>query len=274
MYISVKIVGGLGNQLFQIYTTIAYALRYNIDYLFEYSPYSVSVTPRITYWNTLLYAIRHKAVNTVPIITSYYEKRNHIYEEIPPMTSSVTIEGYYQCYKYFEKEFEQISKLLHISELQNTIENEFGHEYIENSETTISMHFRLGDYGKDIRVPLQYYIDVLSNFKEQLFTVLYFYEQQNEEEIKTYIHRLSILYPNLTFKPVSHTIPDWKQLLLMSLCKYNIIANSSFSWWGAYFNQDPEKVVYYPYHKSGNDISDMYPPKWIRVLTDVQGLNG
>jgi hypothetical protein len=204
----------------------------------------------------------------------FSEKINHQYQEIPDTSNSLVLNGYFQSYKYFQDKFSEICDIIKLNDLQQTIFNEYGQEYLKDKSTTVSLHFRRGDYGKEIRVPLEYYIDVLENFKDKSYTILCFYEQQNEVEIQQYIHLLSLKFPMLYFKPVSHSIPDWKQLLLMSLCKYNIIANSSFSWWGAYLNQDPEKVVYYPYHKSGNDISDMYPQSWIRMLTDVHGLDG
>ena len=59
---------------------------------------------------------------------------------------------------------------------------------------------------------------------------------------------------------------DWYDMYLMSLCKDNIIANSSFSWWGAWLNQNPDKVVIAP--KVWNnlcDYQDICPPDWVRI---------
>lgn len=274
MKISINIMGGLGNQLFQIFTTIAYALRNNKEYIFQYSPISYSVTPRITYWNTLLFNINNKAINNMPNFEqTFSEKVNHQYEEIPNTANSLLLNGYFQSYKYFEDKFSEICDIIKLDNLQQAVFNEYFNEYFQNY-ITVSLHFRRGDYGKEIRVPLDYYIDVLENFKAKPYKILCFYESENELEIREYIDTLSSKFTRLIFYPVSHTIPDWKQLILMSLCNHNIIANSSFSWWGAYLNKHCDKLVYYPYHKHGKDISDMYPSSWIRVLTDVHGLDG
>ncbi|MFM8313149.1 MAG: alpha-1,2-fucosyltransferase [Deltaproteobacteria bacterium] len=58
-------------------------------------------------------------------------------------------------------------------------------------------------------------------------------------------------------------------MLLMSVCKDNIIANSSFSWWGAYFNSNPNKIVTYPSKWfgpiAGHDTRDLCPPEWNKI---------
>ena len=69
---------------------------------------------------------------------------------------------------------------------------------------------------------------------------------------------------------VSDNIQDWEQLLLMSICRHNIIANSSFSWWGAYFNSSfDDKIVCYPKKWFGRALSqhnlkDLCPKKWVK----------
>ena len=65
------------------------------------------------------------------------------------------------------------------------------------------------------------------------------------------------------------SLEDWEQLLLMSLCQYNIIANSTFSWWAAYLNDNPDKIVCYPEEwfktTTGHDTSDLFPEDWAKV---------
>ena len=74
---------------------------------------------------------------------------------------------------------------------------------------------------------------------------------------------------NIRLIKAPDTIPDWKQMLLMSLCEDNIIANSTFSWWGSYFNRRKDAIHCYPSIYYGPamaaDVSDLYPDSWVKI---------
>ena len=58
----------------------------------------------------------------------------------------------------------------------------------------------------------------------------------------------------------------WSDMYLMSICRHNIIANSSFSWWAAWLNQNAEKIVVAPCRwQNGIDIADIVPDEWVRI---------
>ena len=151
----------------------------------------------------------------------------------------------------------------------------------------ISMHFRLGDYKKlpDYHpiLPLEYYtqslkkiFEVLNQGKEEKIhesrkmKILYFCEKEDNEDAQVKITILQKEFPNVEFIKAEDSIEDWKQMILMSCCKYNIIANSSFSWWGGYFNNDKDKIVCYPKvwfgHKlTHHNLNDLFPRSWIKI---------
>ena len=87
------------------------------------------------------------------------------------------------------------------------------------------------------------------------------------------------IYPDIDFIQVSHELQDWEQMLQMSLCHHNIIANSTFSWWGAYFNSSfDDKIVCYPKKWFGRALSqhnlkDLCPKKWVKINTGNIQLN-
>jgi len=304
-------MGGLGNQLFQIFTVIAYSIQNSQKIVF---PYSKQLGKRNTYWDNFLLTLRsfttanpkYNILNgNIPIDAMYKEPFFH-YQPIPIINSLKTlyIDGYFQSYKYFENERATIFNMLRMSAGLHSTRTEFSRYFTDDSVETISMHFRLGDY---VNLPLYhpvmsyaYYDSALSNISErnldalqelrsnevtdtetsatvsinnkvELFKrVLYFCEENDNAVVLEMIRKLKQKYNNIDFVKVDDTIIDWKQMLIMSCCNHNIIANSSFSWWGAYFNESSDKIVCYPSkwfgtNLSENDTKDMCPKSWHKI---------
>jgi hypothetical protein len=142
------------------------------------------------------------------------------------------------------------------------------------------MHFRLGDYKEkqDYHpiLPYEYYENALfnifcfrRNWPLKPYRILYFCEKEDNDIVNTHIEKLKEKYGFVYFVKVDDEIADWKQLLLMSCCDNNIIANSSFSWWAGYFNQNADKFVCYPHlwfgPKANNNLEDMFPIEWNHI---------
>jgi hypothetical protein len=75
-------------------------------------------------------------------------------------------------------------------------------------------------------------------------------------------------FPNTEFVSGEITKTHFEDLYLMSVCKHNIIANSSFSWWGAWLNENPDKIVIAPknwFNKGPKDTYDLYPEGWTLI---------
>ena len=88
-------------------------------------------------------------------------------------------------------------------------------------------------------LPKKYYLDsieyILQNDKSitnNRCEIIYFCEDGDIEVVETIILNIKSEYNNISFIKVNYLLKDWEQILLMSLCKHNIIANSTFSWWG------------------------------------------
>ena len=83
------------------------------------------------------------------------------------------------------------------------------------------------------------------------------------------INELIKEFPNVEFIKVDDTIDDWQQMLIMSCCRDNIIANISYSWWGSFFNKNENKIVCYPCQWFGpnlnHDTIDLYPSTWKKI---------
>ena len=254
--------GGLGNQLFIIFTTFGKGLDFN------YKPEIVLgyLGNRRAYFDTPLYGkIMPAAYGSNNV---FNEGRRHHYLDIPK-SKDLILRGCFQSYKYFDKHFNKIVKMLEIDKLRNDLKVRY--QYYLNSD--VSMHFRIGDYKKlQFNHPVcgvEYYIEVLKRIPDGS-KILYFYEKNDQEEIDMRILRLTTEFPNMKFVAIDTEIEDYHQMFIMSFMKINIIANSTFSWWGAYFNDHSDKKVFYPSRWFGNGlrdkrVDDMFPPEWIKI---------
>lgn len=198
------------------------------------------------------------------IFEKEHDKENNFNPNYLELVGDKYISGYFNSWKYFENIKEEIKKLFAFPKILDSDKNNFeALNKIKNTES-ISIHVRRGDYiGSNLDVcDLDYY-------KQGVYKVL--------DELR----KRSIVDNNINFFIFSDDIPwcrenfqfinnhkvwyiDWnkeqnsyKDMQLMSQCKHNIIPNSTFSWWGAYLNQNENKIVIVPeYWFKGVNNSD------------------
>lgn len=282
MVITCNLMGGLGNQLFQIFATISYAIKSRNAFKFYDCDSTGGVgqtLKRDTYWKTFLFKLNPFLTKEFPPFTIIQEK-GFSFEGIPVSTivaKDICLHGYFQSYKYFQSTYETICRLI---ELDKQKEKLLITTYLNADplNNTTSMHFRLGDYKKLTKIhPIlsnEYYKDALEYLimHDQpvgIKHVLFFCEDEDTDEVFETINNLQTYFPDIIFERALNSMQDWEQMLLMSCCKNNIIANSSFSWWSAYFNTNINKRVCYPKKWFGDEVthdtSDLCPPEWIAI---------
>lgn len=281
--ITCNLMGGLGNQLFQIFATIAYGIKAQNQFKFLNIEKlgGGSTTIRYTYWNSFLSNLKPFLTNIFPNVYVIKEKGFeykpiNIYELVQ---KDVMIYGYFQSYKYFQEHFGTICRIIGIKKMKDELLTKLNlnEEYFNN---TISLHFRLGDYKKipDFHpiMTYEYYERSINYIKQHTdinnkFNILYFCEDDDLQEVLITINELKNKFYDYSFVRADNSLADWEQMLLMSSCHHNIIANSSFSWWGAYFNSWPisDKIVCYPSvwfgTASKNNTKDLCPPEWVKI---------
>jgi hypothetical protein len=291
------IQGGLGNQLFQIFTTISHADRCNIPFYFKKSPLSGDIdngtTIRHTYWSTILYSmnpfLKPDYISSYSILYETTFTFNNL-QIIQPKSGSYIMLGYYQSYKYFDHIKSRLFRLIQLDKHKQlvSIRNKMNYANI------ISIHFRIGDYVKYPHIyPIlteTYYINALKyifqnrNLINQItdinqldyihqryYKVLYFCETDDVPNVLRIINILQSTFPHIEFELINPEIPDWEQLICMSLCSHNVIANSMFSWWSAYFNSNPNKIVCYPskwFNNNNVDTKDLFLNDWIKINSE------
>jgi hypothetical protein len=276
--ITVFLMGGLGNQLFQIAFCIAYAIRNKKSFFFKYSDTLDIGILRPTYWNNFLKSLKPFTKENIISLNRVNEYQYH-YIDFPANLDNIEFFGYFQSYKYFDDQFSNILKFMKIDNFKTTIKNDFK-DLLDNN--TISLHIRLGDYKykQDCHpvMPVKYYINSLSHIlninPEYCNSKVIIFSELDDYNIveNDYLKILKNNFTNLEFILIDSNLSDWEQLLIMSCCKNNIIANSSFSWWGAYFNDYNEKIVCYPSEWFGpklkdKNMKDLFPLLWNKINT-------
>lgn len=325
-FTTVEIMGGLGNQLFQIFALLSYALKYKQPFYFSPEPIHNGERKK-TYWLTPLLHTLKSFVKT-PLLNQPIKILNEPgfhYQSLPFYElAHIKLFGYFQSYKYFEEQQASIYKLIKLSETQEQIKEKTQTKY--DYTNTIGVHFRVGDYvqlpNHHPLLPLAYYTQALMQFlqdQQQIsknpalcetaaqaigaaqaqypnrWNILYFCEENDQIYVETQLIQKLQAQPafanKFTFQCIDHQLADWEQMMVMSLCKHHIIANSTFSWWGAYFatsysnsmplTSESDQVgvtceeaalqhVYYPATWFGpaigyKNMGDLFPSHWQRI---------
>lgn len=287
-YVSCYLMGGLGNQLFQIFAVIAYAKKHKCNFVFKYSKELRTGILRYTFWDSflkeLLQYTTYESNNSLiaPYIDNFpkFNESGFHYNEIPykENVDYLSLFGYFQSYKYFVDYWNDIKTMIKLPSIQQTIYN--NNKTLLDDKYNISMHFRLGDYkDKQQFHPIMketYYISALNTIDNKLqnsnknIQVLYFCEQEDLKTVNLMIQTIQFAHKKINFVRVNDDLCDWQQMILMSCCNSNIIANSSFSWWGAFMNENSDKIVCYPSTWFGRDygnknMNDLFPPSWQKI---------
>jgi hypothetical protein len=287
--ITAHLMGGLGNQMFQLFCGMAVSLRNDRPFvlLSTYLRNFNGRDDRPTYWDTMFSGLCRyiKFAVTLPDIYTIREP-SFSYTPITMgpilLGRNIMINGYYQSEKYFKDQFDQIYHICKFEGMRIKILEKYLKSRPLTMDHTISMHFRLGDYKNLTHIhPImsyEYYcnslIHILNNLEERgsegLYKVLYFCEDEDIPIVSGVIDKMSQKFGHrCVFERADPSYADWEQMLLMSCCEHHIIANSSFSWWGAYLNRNPTKIVCYPSVWFGphanHDTRDLCPPEWIPI---------
>jgi hypothetical protein len=241
-----------------------------------YFPNSKRLGKRNTYWNSFLKNLNNYTISD-PIRKNHMEivrEKGFRYNLLPFIEGrDVCLHGYFQSEKYFKEYYDVICYLIRLVEIKKDIKEKYTYDY----SNSISMHFRLGDYKNLPQyhpiLSYDYYknaCEYICNATNKMdWNIFYFCEEEDVQHVGILISLLKKEYPSLCFERIVDEIEDWEQMILMSLCKHNIIANSSFSWWGAYFNSDENKIVCYPDiwfgPKGPQDTEDLCPESWIKI---------
>lgn len=168
----------------------------------------------------------------------------------------VFIEGYFQSYMYFEKYKELIKDEIKLKFKKTTDIIDLNKKIDQCN--SVSIHIRRIDY--DPKLDIQYYIDAAKLINETISNPYFFIFSDDLQWCKE--HLTFLKHKRL----VSHeSMDEVTDLWLMTHCKHHIIANSSFSWWGAWLSNHSGEIVIAPAKTQIGVIDNLYPKDWILI---------
>ena len=282
-----RIIGGLGNQMFQyayakaleqkgheVKIDISAFETYKLHGGYQLDKYNIDLDSSIKdendkfYKNTFFYKVLRRF--GMDFSRRIKEKSLLFDKKLLEIDDNSYLDGYFQCEKYFKDIREIILKQFTINQDISNYTKEIKNK-IQNSQNSCSLHIRRGDFVNSTNInihgacDIEYYKKAMKYLEEKVVNINYFIFSDDIEWVKENLAIQNAIYIDSKEKRIPH-----EDIYLMSLCKNNIIANSSFSWWGAWLNQNEKKMVIAPKRWFADDklesqSKDIVCESWVRI---------
>lgn len=292
--IIIKLFGGLGNQMFQYAAAKALSINTDTELKLDIShfrrvvaneslrDYRLDVFPNIkefvatkheisklvhqykfTFFNKIHKNFNKKILN---INKKYKVEKSLSYSPILlDRKKSIYLDGYWQSEKYFDSVGDIIRDCFNLDFLRYHENLKPFIDKIQQQEASVSIHIRRGDYLSNPSANTYHGVADLSYYEKSIHRLI----TSASSDLSFFVFSDDISWCKKNFIiPYKHfyidTGTDYHDLYLMSICKHHIIANSTFSWWGAWLNNNNDKIIIAPKkwfaHQSPNDI---LPLNWL-----------
>jgi Glycosyl transferase family 11 len=294
--IVLRAFGGLGNQLFQYAAGRYYAKRYgatlriSVEWnaqcngfprpcLLSHFTITAPLAERSMFERILLTHKEWLKATSGPVkralrikvFTEQFEHRYSFLRDLPLErdVNMLCLLGYFQTNLLVEEIANELRAELTLKDLPRGKNLELLQQ-ISRSRNPVSLHVRRGDCSvaatKRVDLPLEYYLNAISFFKQRLGNPVFFVFSDEIPFVKKYLPQ------NIATVFVDHNddFSAHEDMRLMSCCHHNIIANSTFSWWGAWLNPRADKIIIAPKHWYNTEDSyypDLLPRTW--KLVDI-----
>lgn len=285
-----ELYGGLGNQMFQYAVARSLAIKNNSDLKLDLSIFDayklrvyelghfniqekfsnqsdIRAFDRRRRWRRILGKLQNKfRSDELKLIK---EKQFCFDQDIINLKGNLYLRGYWQTEKYFKDIENVIRKDFSLKNKISDASSEVAMQ-INAQKCPVSLHIRRGDYISDSGTN-EYHGTCSLEYYKKCVNIL-----KGKYDISLYVFSDDPLWvkENLHFDCpatyISHNGAEraYEDMYLMSLCHHHIIANSSFSWWGAWLNPRKDKMVFAPkvwFRNKTNDTKDLLPDSWIRL---------
>lgn len=282
----IRFLGGLGNQMFQ-YACYKALQKEHTNVKADLSSYIVD-KPHNGYELASIFNLKLNTISPFKENIYNFNNRKWIYRKLrkipflninlieeqkyfmhDPSIFTSTNSGYYvgfwQNEGYFANISEDIRKDFEFKPLKNQKNIEILNKI--NEYQSVSVHVRRGDYVNHPSFggicERKYYIDAIKQIKLKIHNPKFFIFSNDIDWCNK-----NLDFDDAEFISWNNATDSYIDMQLMSACKHNIIANSSFSWWGAWLNNNLNKIVIGPrkwINDPGYDTSTILPKDWIRL---------
>ena len=286
----VRVTGGLGNQMFQyalykslinigkdevkldIFDSKNYLLHngYELEKVFNVKPNKANINEisKLKVKKGLIFKLLYKIKKN----TNHIIRNELVFDDNILNSKGKYLQGYWQSEKYFINVRNELLKDFKFKEFSD--DNNIKLMNIIKKNNSISIHVRRGDYlnekNKEIYGGIcneEYYLTAINFIKKKIDNPLFIIFSNDIKWCKKFFSKE---FENDRFIYVNWNKGEnsYKDMQLMSICDNNIIANSSFSWWGAWLNKNKKKIIISPKKWMNNDvnsISDIIPNEWIKI---------
>lgn len=222
------------------------------------------VKNRFTFWQRLL---RKTGMQNNSLV---FSERSYSYDDrIEALRSPVYLDGYWQSERYFAGYIDALRSDFILAEDIDQANKEMRNRI--DSVCAVSIHIRRGDYVTNDQTnkyhgtcSVEYYNGAILYIKDHVRDPHFFAFSDDHEWTRENI----TTGDNVTYVDINSSERGVLDMELMRSCRHHIIANSSFSWWGAWLNPSPDKIVVAPgrwFKQTDHDTKDLFPSGWVRL---------
>lgn len=283
--IIVRLNGGLGNQMFQYAmgraTSVRNNLQLKLDIVTGIAPGDTTRPYALGHFHIVEDIASREEIESLKYPLGFFSRimrfirikiLRQFHEGFNPQALHIAdktyLDGFWQSWKYFDDVADIIRK-------DFTLKNPLSDRAkkivdVMQQVNAVSVHVRRGDYVANPTTHAyhgtcspEYYQQAIAHMRAHSAHPVFFVFSDDIAWVKEHIP----FGNDKVFYVSDYKLLDYEELMLMASCKHHIIANSSFSWWGAWLNRNEEKMVIAPkkWFAKGNDPKDLIPPSWIRM---------
>lgn len=289
----VNLIGGLGNQMFQYATARAVAHAYNVPLLLNASGFEnydlrryeldeLAINARLATEADLIQAgVNSKPRNFFDKVqkaigldrsAKLFKEQSFAYDErIEHVAPPVYLDGYWQSERYFLRIADLLRQEFQLKKPIDIANMGLATQISDAGKFAVSLHVRRGDYVTNPHTAeyhgicsLDYYRAAVNYVAERVGTPHFFVFSDDIPWVK---ENLKLVHP-ATFVDLNGADRGAWDMALMKICRHHVIANSSFSWWGAWLNPHVDKMVVAPkrwFAGASHDTADLLPKSWILI---------